>query len=131
MSPLLLRKQYLSEELWRFKVYGDGEATADEEDQSAVTDEYRGAGSERYRAVQQPAEIPRERIRFYLVTIYIMPAIVYVLLGINFLLVLFIVFMIERMVMIMKANTLSELLKYKQQQARGFQPEESDEDYVI
>jgi len=60
-----------------------------------------------------------------------MPAIVYVLLGINFLLVLFIVFMIERMVMIMKANTLSELLKYKQQQARGFQPEESDEDYVI
>lgn len=55
---------------------------------------------------------------------------VYVLLFINFALVIFIVFTIERLVMIMKSNTLTELLKYKQEQKKGFVMEEKNDDYM-
>jgi hypothetical protein len=55
---------------------------------------------------------------------------VIVLIGINALLTLFIVFMIEKVVMIMKAGTLSELLKYKQEARRGFKKEDKDDDFI-
>lgn len=56
-----------------------------------------------------------------------MQTLVYILLGINFLITLFIVFMIERLLMIMKAGTLSELLKYQQAKKAGFPKEEKDD----
>jgi len=55
---------------------------------------------------------------------------VYILLFINTALIIFVVLVIERLVMIMKANTLSELLKYKQEKAKWFETLQEDDGFI-